>query len=100
MMALRVDIPKLYALADVLENLEKEIYSLTGGAVSAANSVLSRINGNDHPPLKAACTKAANNVKQAKDLTTSVSAKLKLQTSNLRNAAQSYRAKDRIDKVN
>lgn len=99
-MALRVDIPKLYTLADTLESLEKDIRSLSNGAVSAANSVLERVDGSGYAPLKTARTKAVNGAKQAKDLTTGVCAKLTQQTANLRNAAQGYRAKDRIDKVN
>ena len=99
-MAVRVDIPKLYALADALESLEKDIRTLSNGAVSSANNVLGRVVIGDYAPLKTACTKATNNVKQTKDLTTSVCAKLTQQVANLRSAAQSYRAKDTIGKVN
>ena len=99
-MAMRVDIPKLYALAEELENLHRDVRSLSGGAVNAANSVLSRVNGNSYPPLKDACIKAKNSAKLVDELMAGVCLKLAQQADNLRSSAQRYRAYDTIDTVN
>ena len=99
-MTVRVDLAKLYALADKLEGLEKDIYSLSNTATSASDSVLSRTNRRGYAPLISACTKAVNSTKQAKDLTSKLCGNLALQAGILRNAAYSYKVNDKIDRVN
>ena len=100
MLAVKVDISKLYTLAERMEGLKKDIYSLSDNVTSASNSVLSRTNRCGYTPLITAYTKALNSTKQAKDLSTKICNNLSRQTEMLRSAAYSYRANDKIDRVN
>ena len=99
-MTLRVDIPKLYALANELAVLENDIYTLSSGVVSAVNNVLGRVDSSGYAPLKAACDRALHSAKQAKELTAGICGRLSEQASMLESAARAYRAKDELDSVN
>jgi len=99
-MALGVDIIKLYILAEKLEKLEGDLYSLSNTAVSASNSVLERTNVNGSEALVIAYKKAVDSTKQAKNLYVEISDELTRQTELLRKAAYNYRVHDRIEKVN
>lgn len=97
---MRVDISGLYSLAEKIENLEKNIYSLSDNATSASSSVISRTGDMSYAPLKTSCDKVLQRIRTTKALTSKICSELSRQTDVLRNAAASYRSNDRIDKVN
>ena len=99
-MAVRVDITRLYALADNLVNLQNSIRTLSDNAVGASGNVLQRVAGNGYVPLASVRNKAMKTTELAKDLYGNVCGNLTRQAEILRNGAASYREKDSISKVN
>ena len=99
-MSLVVNIPKLNSLAEKIKSFERDIYSLSDNAVSAANNVLNRTAASEYAPVNTAREKSYTCIRQAKTKMANVSNRLTKKSDELRNAAVSYRAQDRIDKVN
>ena len=99
-MALRVDIARLQALANNLDNLQKDIRSQSDNAASAADSVLSRTSGQNHAPLIAARNNALKSLASAKALYVKICSRLSQQSGTLRDGAVSYRREDKITTVN
>ena len=99
-MTVRVDIPRLHSLANSLENLQKDIHSISDSVVSASDSVLKRVSGYDYAPLLTAREKALKTTMQMKELTIRVCDRLTQQTETLRSAAVSYHDNDKITTVN
>jgi hypothetical protein len=99
-MRVEVDLIKLLALAEKLEDLEKDIFLLSDNALFAANSVVERTDGRKYQPLDTALKKVAGCTADAKELADKIRSNLIYQAGVLRVAAYSYKEKDKIERVN
>jgi len=95
-LALRVDLARLYALAEKIEVLNRDISVLADNALSTTTNVIERSNIMQYEPLKEACKNVMNSVHDAKKITESIVNNLSYQSETIREAAIRYERNDRL----